>query len=102
MSHKQNTPTAKTDIARTDSEISDAVIELFEESVVGTIEDQEPAYEWIDLESLENVIESAEQEYSFNFYLWGYHVEVTPETILVYDGEGRSLDGLTACRFEQD
>jgi hypothetical protein len=102
MSNKQNTPIITRDIVRTDTKISDTVIELFEESVVDTIEDREPAYEWIDLESLETVINSAKQEYSFNFCLWGYHVEVTSEMILVYDVEGRSPDELPVCQVEQD
>jgi hypothetical protein len=102
MSHKQSTPTAKTEIPRTDNEISDTVIELFEKNVIRTMEGREPAYEWIDLESLERLIDSAEQEYSFNFILWGYHVEVTPEMILIYDKEGLSPDELSDCRVKQD
>lgn len=68
-----------------EQEGEDAIVAAFsKESVSLNPAEMEPLYEWVDIEALDKLVESARGDARISTVIWGYRVTVTSGTVELY------------------
>lgn len=64
----------------------EALLDAFAADPVGVDPgDREPLHDWIDIEALDHLIESARDTIRVSAWIWGHRVAITCDTVEIYE-----------------